>query len=1050
MAAPGSANDDSAAAATSAVAASAAPSKGRWTFKQLPTELAAGAKFRVWTDLFLGCDLGADEPIVFEVVGIASVSWVIQPDSPHAVEADRIAGQPRTVNLEEEFWKSSTNLTDSLDLIAGEHGFVLSLQLPDDLFPTFSYEDDESSEYFSVRYVFRARFPARDQPVPDFEREVKVEPSIISDTTSLGYLAVEETSQVGAYLKVQGKRNHFHSKSQLSLLYSMRAPPYHNVQRVVLEVISRYGLPGPLGPSSRVGEERVLNTFDLPGIPAGLLSEFILNFELPNLPPSVFLGPLDISHELRFVVIYEPSPLTVAVGPDVMGASMLVVLPNVQNLTLPVGYDDVEEYLPEDEEAPRELRLVPGTSMEFPPLPTSGLTAQLHVPATSGYTVPMEYYQQSVVMYPGTASGSYTGTTATSYVIPTSPSNYAGSHYQIPPQFSTWPGIVAMRQNNFGSNPPEGYYPVPPTPGSELAIPQNSILRRPSVGTNPSTGEPPRTYTRTKNARHSVTEYFGNQSGEDSQSPTPGGLTSPTTTEGSTVINGETATKNDADLSRSSTVRVRPPVPPKPPTLSSGHSSPSSSSASAFPALPKAKTITNRPEPFPKSGAEQASGNAQLPIELQLERLRTEKMQLEQERKLAAAQLERDRLQKEYDERIAREKANLAQEVERERREIERLREELAKYAMIRQASSALSVESIAESNDEAPNASRSDDAAATEGSSHDAEDEPPTYSPPSAPTATDNVDKKAPSAVGPMALTIGTSEIPPAGAVSRQPTRLFDAFPEPTIAPILPQRSVAVQPPPLARGDDVKRAYVKSLEMYRDRQLKHFSEKGVPMTSAEIDTARNEVLAQTGEPILMSPNVDTILEALHLEMKIVENELQEAYEASSMDSIKSRILDAAQSLSQIIDAGVITKESDLQQYCDEILKDLKKSEPNLPEPIWVKTTQFLEDRLKTPLTARLRDGPPSPAAPSDAKGKQPIAPSTTISGSNSGLAPSATSLNRPRIILPSDPAPSNVPKPVPLGPSPAGVGVAAEGRKSTAPISKPPRPFPWIRKPTK
>ncbi|KAJ3027617.1 UNVERIFIED_CONTAM: hypothetical protein HDU68_003490 [Siphonaria sp. JEL0065] len=69
---------------------------------------------------------------------------------------------------------------------------------------------------------------------------------------------------------------------------------------------------------------------------------YTLQFRLPQLPPSILLGPIDITYFLLCVTTF---PDTVGSGHEMTGPIDFEVLPDVQRITLTPGFDDAVEVL---------------------------------------------------------------------------------------------------------------------------------------------------------------------------------------------------------------------------------------------------------------------------------------------------------------------------------------------------------------------------------------------------------------------------------------------------------------------------------------------------------------------------------------------------------------------------------------------------------------------------------------------------------------------------------------------------------------------------------
>jgi hypothetical protein len=116
----------------------------------------------------------------------------------------------------------------------------------------------------------------------------------------------------------------------ITALFSLKAPDNVDVGCVFIELVQRVGLPSPKGGEERVGIERIISTFEVPGTPKGLESKHILKLNLPILPPTICLGPVDISYEVRSVVAIPQSHPSLPAIVEFLGAFQPFILPELQ------------------------------------------------------------------------------------------------------------------------------------------------------------------------------------------------------------------------------------------------------------------------------------------------------------------------------------------------------------------------------------------------------------------------------------------------------------------------------------------------------------------------------------------------------------------------------------------------------------------------------------------------------------------------------------------------------------------------------------------------
>ncbi|KAJ3205256.1 hypothetical protein HDU82_005317 [Entophlyctis luteolus] len=314
-------------------------------FKGLPAALVTGATLtNAWLDIGVAPSKGVENSadITFDLVGFAKVAFVIPPDSMFADEGmtDRRSRQLRRIDSEEVFATVSQKLADPQSIAHGSHTFGLSLDIPLNLCPSFLYTTPDRSELYSIRYVLRATFPMKDNKSVVLEHNVIVSaPSI--GTNEMDPLALIEFrgNVFNSVISLQARRNQFKPLEPISLLYTHLAPPNRPIQASYLELVQMAGLPVANGSQERRGVERIIATYEIPGIPSGLSNTHTLLLTLPQLPPTICLGPIDISYVLRIVATFGEA------GHEVLGPVDIVVLPDVQPLNIPPGWDEAVEVL---------------------------------------------------------------------------------------------------------------------------------------------------------------------------------------------------------------------------------------------------------------------------------------------------------------------------------------------------------------------------------------------------------------------------------------------------------------------------------------------------------------------------------------------------------------------------------------------------------------------------------------------------------------------------------------------------------------------------------
>ncbi|KAI9314009.1 hypothetical protein DFJ73DRAFT_884048 [Zopfochytrium polystomum] len=373
-----------------------------------------------------------------EIVGIAKVSWVVRPDSQFATDADRIAGKARRVKSEDEFWVVSAHLAGPQTFEKGDHSYFKLFLWMLVFFPSVYFKDPVTEEEFTVRYIVRAKLPSATDPI-ELEQPIKIIPTDL-DGATLTPLHFKGTSPRGASCDVHARRGQWSPNSSITLFYSFRAPPTADVASVALELVVRLGLPGPMGVDQRIGIERTVCN-------GGAGRE--LHFKIATstkLAPSMTLGAIDISYEIRLVALYPPPIPGMPAVPEFFSPIPLFILPDVQRVIIPPGHDDVDD---QARGAPRQvLALTPA-----PPL-------QSHL-----WHCPCPFMGSPVGQFPGAPP-----------FVPGWAPPVLGARPPIPgfPMMGSLPpptpGMFAV--------PPPGYPRPPVIPGN--MIPPHNLDRRPS------------------------------------------------------------------------------------------------------------------------------------------------------------------------------------------------------------------------------------------------------------------------------------------------------------------------------------------------------------------------------------------------------------------------------------------------------------------------------------------------------------------------------------------------------------------------------------------
>ncbi|KAJ3290008.1 hypothetical protein HDU79_003623 [Rhizoclosmatium sp. JEL0117] len=298
-----------------------------FAFHSLPAQLRIGEAMTSspapWVDLIVGADGGVEATgsVVVELVGLA-----------------RVALAEGRVDTEEVFATVSQKLAEPQNLGKGSHTFSLSIRVPSNLSPSFTYVAVDRSEIYGIRYVIRARLPLQDNKAIVADHPIVLtSPKMIAASMDPIRFLEQVGSVYGSVLSVQARRNMFLPLQPVTLLYSHQAPPNTPVKATYMELVQKAVYPSQSG--SRRVVERIIQSFELPPIHQGYGSTYTLQFQLPQLPPTVFLGPIDNAYFLRFAVTFPDGKF------EMLGPIEFEVLPDVQQLIIPANYDEAVEML---------------------------------------------------------------------------------------------------------------------------------------------------------------------------------------------------------------------------------------------------------------------------------------------------------------------------------------------------------------------------------------------------------------------------------------------------------------------------------------------------------------------------------------------------------------------------------------------------------------------------------------------------------------------------------------------------------------------------------
>ncbi|KAJ3213453.1 hypothetical protein HDU67_002877 [Dinochytrium kinnereticum] len=312
----------------------------------------AGETVKGWLDLFLAEDVEAVAPVTFSIIGFAKATHQIGPDHHRATDEDRSLGRFRRLGAEEVFFQIDQDLVPVKDgetkiISKGSHTYSAKLTIPEDSFPSFSFGDNGAGEFFSLRYLIRANIPAAGNPVDAFEQDIEVFTSL--DASHLNRISEKHTGPSGAEATIYSKRDKWQAQEVASVGIVLRAPSTFEIRNVYVELLQRIVLQGPRGVGDRFGEERIVATYLLPGVPPRQQEHFHMRLHLPTLPPSALHPPLDINYVLRSVVAFSIPGAPPHIPPppvEFLCPCTIHILPN-ENLALNVPAS-LDQLTPDD------------------------------------------------------------------------------------------------------------------------------------------------------------------------------------------------------------------------------------------------------------------------------------------------------------------------------------------------------------------------------------------------------------------------------------------------------------------------------------------------------------------------------------------------------------------------------------------------------------------------------------------------------------------------------------------------------------------------------
>ncbi|KAJ3332908.1 hypothetical protein HDU76_012645 [Blyttiomyces sp. JEL0837] len=941
--------------------------KGIFVFNKLPSSIKCGESLRAWIDLKLGASVTADEPVTLDLIGLAKTSWVVTPDSPYALDADRGTGQLRTVTVEEEFMKRQAVLTQPQTFDKGDHSYITTMKIDDLLFPSFSFKNPTNGEEFGIRYVLRAKLVSTKDPI-ELEKEIKIEAGPL-DVSVFDPLNASESSPRGVVFNLRSNRAQWLPNSLATFFLSVKTPPSTEIGAIFFELVQRVVFPGPAGPQQQCFHERIAATYHLPGVRPASTSDFVLKITLPdNLPPAIALNPINVSYEIRAVALYPPPVPGHPATPEFLVPSPILVFPTVQPLTIAPGYDDTDKNAPPNANpAPIVLSLLPVLPNAPAPAPAPASPMPLPMGSPPRQGLPMPPMPGGMMPMPMPMTGT------------------------LPPPGSgpMWPTMGHPSQPGFGTMPPPmsqapfpGQFPTQPGPPSPSMHAQVPHLANPPPSHQYHNGPSVSPHHEGEDmffARKKMVEEEARREKERHefiQKEIEERLRREAEENEKRKIEEERMRKQAAELLEKKRIEEELARQQALKRAEEEEAKRKADEIARKLAEEEAKRAAEQ-ERLRKELEEQKAEEDRLRMELAmhkaeqekerlaaeereraeqeaiqqkglmaakaLQQIELEKVALEQQKKLAEAQMELERLRLEQEQASARmrdlkvlEEQRAAAERERIRKQMEieqenlRLQNELelakqrAENERLKQELEAMKRRSVA----------------------------PPTSAPPPAPTAFANV-----SSTSSPKPTQGAPATPP-----RQDKARFTNVVEKVMADVpnrpvaLPRRDPTVAPTSVS-DKTIRAAYVKAIESYRDRLIQYLTTNNRPMHVKERDQARESEMRKVRELLKDNPKAGATLQALETEMKTAEAELSEAFESSASQTLIDRINEAKLHLKQGIEAGVIQNEEEFQWECKSFLDSLRESiDPNLPRRAWDDAQKRFEDDVRAPLLLRLKE----------------------------------------------------------------------------------------------
>ncbi|ORY51849.1 hypothetical protein BCR33DRAFT_712049 [Rhizoclosmatium globosum] len=342
---------------------------GQFVLTQLPPSVRAGETLRCWVEMRIAATKGvkAEDDLTLELVCIAS--------------AETSVG----VSASEEMWSVSRVLAPYKEggrqkvFDKGTHSYIVHVDVPDDCFPSVpqAWADQMGTHAtFNISYMLRCTFPSRDTPF-SLDQPITIIQSPLT-TQMLSPLTMQDRSPLGVTVTARARREQWHAERPATLFYSFKSPFKSEVPTVLIEIIQKLNLPTVSYKASATVEkpieannvhplESVVATYPLPPVPANSVSNYTIRLSpVPYLAPSMFLGPIDVDYEIRFVAVFPPpaqggNPIVEFLAPRALN-----ILPASQEIDIDLEFDNVDDTRPADANEVPLLEVRPNLPQKLP------------------------------------------------------------------------------------------------------------------------------------------------------------------------------------------------------------------------------------------------------------------------------------------------------------------------------------------------------------------------------------------------------------------------------------------------------------------------------------------------------------------------------------------------------------------------------------------------------------------------------------------------------------------------------------------------------------